>query len=505
MISLKEILQSVGSSLEEASKASQAYKAANSFLTTVSVKNEDCLSVETALLKWLQLYIYKEKKQASNFRKLAGRLMYLLVRLGLVDEDQCKSWIQSLDKHLEKIEESLKPLEAEQNGEHFVNAKKLCMKLIEDRRNVGEADRQLVDIVLFALFNGGIAIEDAVIAQRPDYQATTPPNQVSYIIAENDSVPKQQYVFRRLQWTQREAARNNDVKQDIYNLTTNSLFRKTRYPFGISNLPMEAWIEAALDCGLTDPEIRAITKNIPAHYSYLESVEPITDEVRIIELRDKVANSLLNCEEKWFIVRLIRQTGVTLSRHKNAADSDKNTENKKEETPVRRGYSYSAYRLGQIFGTDKCYYPYKLVVVLTPKGKKKKVEEPVVAEYMFIKLSQHELPEAITQLQQYGRFMRERGGKSQYSAVPLNQMLAFQKQLGDETKYHSAESLNLDEYKIGDIVNLKLMGNCQFRIVKLTHNKSGKVLKTLELEYVNPKSKDEYKPITADRASVIKP
>lgn len=482
----------------------QTAKAVRSFTKAVGEKNLDTLSLEAALQKWFETHIYRDNLKPSSLSRYIIDIKGLYCRLCSVGVLKYRDIFDGLQSELTILKEAEKknsdkspkadPIDPKSKVKK-VNALSVCQNLQSAYSTLENEDRKILDILFFALFDQGQTFGNVLNRSKDDFDKSIP--QLADIATRNDLFPNQQYVFTVAVLNQRRSSPNiaKTYCERLSSLLECEIFDNRTYAGNVADIPAEAWIEAAMAVGLTDAEIRAITKIVPAHYAYLNRVEPATDDAQAKRSILRVANSIREYSERWYVVRLIRNT-VTARNTKKSQPASK-------ELKRKMWYSHSANQVAGIVRAENAYYPYTMVMVEDRNHRKRKASEPVIAEYMFVKSNANDVAKLSTQISSYGKLVRQRGGKRPFSSIPTSQMRVFMTEFGDEKKYLAKESVDTERYEVGDIVTIKRLGNLQFKVTKVKEKVSGESRQVLELEILSS-SKSPIKAIETQSENVTK-
>lgn len=453
-----------------ANQRSLTSKAINSFLDAVGEQNLNVLTLGEALTKWSQLMQHRDRLSGQT------RLQYLRRMHTLYKSAVKQKEIETYEDCFNPIIENTPDEKSESGRQKQPSASKLCAK-IASVRGSSDNDKQLADIIMLAVYDRGITLSQAINRQRTDSEIP----QVSDIIDNYHQANRQTYVFPLSQWKFRDEVISGDILQGINKFITSNY----SYECPVVQLPSEAWVEAAIKCGLSDAEIKAMVGQVPDNYSYLKDVEPaVLSKERIKELTLCVANQFSDRTERWHIIRLARTPGG-LRQSKTAKGKKQKPSRRKIVTPTM----VSAENIISLLKADKIkvetLYPYQDLVRRVGK-RMEQISRPFISDLMFIRLSESQISVVSQAIENYGRFVKSReAGSYRHAIVPDVQMENFQTAIG----YFNGENpVEISEVKVpteGDMIGIMAIDpEKSFEVEKIVNYKTGKSSITLQLAKV---------------------
>ena len=237
----------------------------------------------------------------------------------------------------------------------------------------------------------------------------------------------------------------------------------------------EAWIEAAMACGVSDGDIRAvITEDVPDKYAYLKEVCPNSlDNDKKIALMRTVANWFDDYNTHWHIIRLHGQK----SRARRVLAKN----NKKEENP-KHGQELNSDIILGILKEKSLYtehlYPYDIFLKVVA-GKKRKFTRPVLSEYLFVRFNNHQERLVRNAIKGFGSVViNKQSSPRKAQIVSDSEIKNFRKAVGAfEEALTKGKKIDI-EFKKGDVVNVEIMGykdSYEILAINDVNSKTGKV------------------------------
>lgn len=295
------------------------------------------------------------------------------------------------------------------------------------KKEKSSSDWQIVNIVLYLLYNVKSSLEDVVRLRFEDPVATC--LHAGDIIDGMRVSPQQKYVFALGQGKKREQRIIHDLLADMH-----TVLRMSGMDFG-TEFSRESitsmWIHAALGKGVTYGEIRAILPELPRDWAFLSLVEPADiDADRECSIINRVADAINDKTVRWYVMKL--RSGIS---------------------PEDITSEENAFK-GSGFEELSFYYPVRKVV--RRENRKMVTEElPYLPGLLFFRMRSDKV----------GRFMSLTGNKawcyrvtnspdSPYSFISRSEMTRFQRHIGKLTADVEMELVNRYAAAIGDKVRI---------------------------------------------------
>ena len=399
----------------DASPASS--RAAASFLRAVgAAPNRQTLSLGQALDKWVQLMHHANGNTPSVALKYI-RLLHTLYKAA-VKQGAIAAYDSALFPALRSRAEALGPRSAS------MSAMELCHHLAQPA-TLPEEHRMAADLVMLAVYGRGQALAD--VLHTPPASGSDSLPQIADIVRRNRQADQQKYAFL----FDRHAARPAAITADAARRVSSMLQRVFAYAGSAAELPAQAWVEAAFAANLTDAEIRAALRQVPAAYSYLADVSPAElSAERLAELTLRVADQYACFTERWYIVRLRR----TPAPGRRPANDAKGAKAKPRVTRLGGQSAISADRITAILRREKiaveAFYPYEEIMRRIGR-RRRRYARPYISDVMFLRLSRPLLGEVETLIGPYGRFLTTRTTRAaEHAVVSDGQMTSFRQAIG---------------------------------------------------------------------------
>ena len=459
------------SKLSDASLDKATRAALNNFVRIVGEANLEDYSLRDALLKWNQVlekihcvsatsrnkYRACLEKQYSDFIKykkhLGGSLEpFKELEKLLVSSINAEGKVK--DDATKEEKGSDKPARKRKKADD-VNTLALGTCRYLHRSDFPDDLNVYADLVLLSALNAGADYE--LIAQMQYGDDTFDLSNAQNIVERNNHRKEQRYVLPLRQWSGRKL----QIKEKISQLLA---MANSRCP--VDDVALMAWIEAALNLGYSDRQIRATISRVPEIYSYLEAVEPdeSLDDVRIKEIKSAISKSILDELNWWYLVRLFKPS------EKLPTESD--CDNK----VIQSKFLYSAEnvkrRLKEEFNDVKTVYPMQTVVTVR-SGKKIAVTKPLIPNYMMVRLDPRDLGKAENIAAPDGHFKRK---GVPYGTIPNQVVNYFVTSNAVFVSQEDLEGVKEDELELGNIVEFKaksVYGQHLFEVIDIKTKSNG--------------------------------
>ena len=452
----------VGSSVGLLTADSGARDAIGSLTETIGEKNFSDYPVEAALQKWLLVMKNIRHAARTDIRDKAYKLQALYksgVDDGILPQtDGFKPIMAEISADKNRVDnqqiKGCNPVTALEVAKEFVKS---------SRQNIYK------DIYILCVLGRGQLAPTMAKAKRP-YPART--IQEEAICLRNQKSVNQSYIFQLGQNVKREKALVTDLMEGVQ-----SVINVSGLDFDFApDSPTAAWIEAAQECGYPDRDIKACIQHIPQTHGYLAGIEAseLSDAAKD-EIAKAVASHIIADVPRWYLIRLSLPYGRPLTR-------DNKSKGNQEKNPIRTS-PYFATADADTKALDKfgdslvLFYPFR--TLLDKSGPKAKwVSEPVISNFLFVRTNETLLGAIEPKLEGLGRIQRNVRAEGQpYAIVNADDMVRFQRFIGQYTADNAVETATEDNLNVGDTVYLKgWEGGTGYKIVEIL-DKSGKVEK----------------------------
>lgn len=452
----------------------RATDAISLFLEIVGESNIGLHTVSTALLKWTQVMRsqrrFSDTKRMQLIRELHAVYKNAIIQ-GIIEDGNEFTSIINATKAEKTPSGSLKNFQTKCSSE-------VCREISKNRAT-SKSLAVATDVLMMSFFNRGETIANTAFLQKSLYETSLA--QANALVMRNRLAEQQQYVFPLGQWRSREKKIMRDVESDI-----ERLIAKFMGDALASEIAIEAWIETALDCGLTDAEIRAVQARQTMRYSYLNEICPAKiTESRLREIDKLIANGLAEYTERWYVIALQRKSA---NKSEKVGNRDRNMTNAAPtiKTPFDASSKAIMKLLSEKNLVTQVFYPYETLVKRVGK-RLKKYSRPFIAGFVFIKTSEQLIGRVEQSVKGYGVVLKSKADNGgNYLGVPDGEMLLFQKTVGEFTDDAVIEEIEMPMITEGDVIGIKGFGmENSFKVETLISQDSKKKTLTLLLKVAN--------------------
>lgn len=387
--------------------------AATSFLSAIDRLENDV--VDEALVKlWLVTMLISGKKSGTCTRYI--RKMHSIYKDWQKESGIVKDPFIGLESLYDSsYESSLKEVYQNLNSLKSLFAKN------------GESEEwQLVGIFLYLLYIVNVSFADVVnlkFANGPTYCP-----QIDEIVAKQDTSNGREYVFDLNQSHARQPQIIRDLSNHLYEMLS-EVGMKFGAKFSRNDISA-LWIAQAIKAGVGLQTIRNVLEEVPPQFKALTILDKkqLPEEERQ-SLICKVADSINNSTERWFVMKL--RAGTTPD------DIEKAIAEKFPDCSLR----------------IELFYPTRTVYVKKGKTRVKK-NVPIVPDLLFFRTRYDRVQKLFSKIGDLAWCYKwSNSPDSSYSIISQDDMRLFQQAIGEFTSDIRVELVDLaTDYKVGDSV-----------------------------------------------------